>query len=137
MIRKIKNQNISHKAFTLIEMVIVLIIIWIMLMATIFLSWEQIQKVKNIILYGAGCEGQGIYRKIIRLGLYNIKAWVDRNWKAKRDEGLLVSPLDAIDDLKYDAVFIAMADEDIVKQVKIDLINMGIDKEKLIWVRNL
>ena len=47
MIRKIKNQNISHKAFTLIEMVIVLIIIWIMLMATIFLSWEQIQKVKN------------------------------------------------------------------------------------------
>lgn len=47
MIQKIKNQNISHKAFTLIEMLIVLIIIWIMLMATVFLSWEQIQKVKN------------------------------------------------------------------------------------------
>ena len=47
MIQKIKNQNISHKAFTLIEMIIVLIIIWIMLMATIFLSWEQIQKVKD------------------------------------------------------------------------------------------
>ncbi len=47
MIQKIKNQNISYKAFTLIEMVIVLIIIWIMLMATVFLSWEQIQKVKD------------------------------------------------------------------------------------------
>ncbi len=47
MIQKIKNQNISHKAFTLIEMVIVLVIIWIMLMATVFLSGEQIQKVKN------------------------------------------------------------------------------------------
>lgn len=47
MIQKIKNQNISHKAFTLIEMVIVLIIIWIMLTATVFLSGEQIQKVKN------------------------------------------------------------------------------------------
>ena len=47
MIQKIKNQNISRKAFTLIEMVIVLIIIWIMLTATVFLSGEQIQKVKN------------------------------------------------------------------------------------------
>ena len=47
MIQKIKNQDISCKAFTLIEMIIVLIIIWIMLMATVFLSWEQIQKVKD------------------------------------------------------------------------------------------
>lgn len=47
MIQKIKNQNISHNAFTLIEMVVVLIIIWIMLMATVFLSGEQIQKVKD------------------------------------------------------------------------------------------
>ncbi len=47
MIWKMKNKNISHKAFTLIEMVIVLIIIWIMLTATVFLSGEQIQKVKN------------------------------------------------------------------------------------------
>lgn len=47
MIQKIKNQNISYKAFTLVEMVIVLVIIWIMLMSTVFLSWEQIQKVKD------------------------------------------------------------------------------------------
>ena len=47
MIRKIKNQNISFKAFTLIELVIVLVIIWIMLMATVYLSGEQIQKVRD------------------------------------------------------------------------------------------
>ena len=47
MIRKIKNQNISFKAFTLVEMVIVLVVIGIMLMATVYLSGEQIQKVKN------------------------------------------------------------------------------------------
>jgi prepilin-type N-terminal cleavage/methylation domain-containing protein len=47
MIQKIRNQNISHKAFTLIEMVIVLVIIWILLMMTLHLSWEQIQKVKD------------------------------------------------------------------------------------------
>ena len=47
MIQKIKNQNISCKAFTLIELVIVLVIIWIILMMTMYLSGEQIQKVKD------------------------------------------------------------------------------------------
>ena len=47
MIQKFRNQNISHNAFTLIEMLIVLIVMWIMLMVTLYLSWDQIQKVKD------------------------------------------------------------------------------------------
>ena len=47
MIHKIKNQNIPHNAFTLIEMLIVLIVMWIMLMVTLLLSWNQIQKVRD------------------------------------------------------------------------------------------
>jgi len=47
MIQKRENQNVSHKAFTLIEMVIVLIIMWIMLMFTVSLSGDQIQKVRD------------------------------------------------------------------------------------------
>lgn len=44
---KIKNQNKSISAFTLIEMMIVLVIIGILLMATLYLSGEQIQRVKD------------------------------------------------------------------------------------------
>ena len=47
MINKIRDQNVSHKAFTLIEMMIVLIVMWIMLMVTLYLSWDQIQKVRD------------------------------------------------------------------------------------------
>ena len=47
MIQKIKNQNKKYKAFTLIEMLIVLVIMWIMLMVTLFLSGDQIQKVRD------------------------------------------------------------------------------------------
>ena len=47
MIKEIKNQNISHKAFTLVEMIIVLIIMGILLMFTVGLSGQQIQKVRN------------------------------------------------------------------------------------------
>ncbi len=42
-----KSQNKKYKAFTLIEMLIVLIVMWIMLMVTLFLSGDQIQKVRN------------------------------------------------------------------------------------------
>jgi len=42
-----KKQKKSVSAFTLIEMVIVLVIIGIMLMATLYLSWDQIQKVRD------------------------------------------------------------------------------------------
>jgi len=47
MIQKIKNQNKKHYAFTLIEMLIVLIVMGIMLMVTLYLSGDQIQKVKD------------------------------------------------------------------------------------------
>ena len=47
MIKERKNQNISHKAFTLIEMMIVLLIMGIILLFTVGLSGQQIQKVKN------------------------------------------------------------------------------------------
>ena len=42
-----KNQKKSVSAFTLIEMIIVMIIIGILLMATLYLSWDQIQKVRD------------------------------------------------------------------------------------------
>lgn len=47
MINGRKNQNISHKAFTLVEMIIVLIIMGILLMFTVGLSGQQIQKVRD------------------------------------------------------------------------------------------
>lgn len=47
MIQKTKNQNNKYNAFTLLEMIIVLIVMWILLMVTLFLSGDQIQKVRD------------------------------------------------------------------------------------------
>jgi prepilin-type N-terminal cleavage/methylation domain-containing protein len=47
MIKDRRNQKISHKAFTLVEMIIVLIIMGILLMFTLGISGQQIQKVRN------------------------------------------------------------------------------------------
>jgi prepilin-type N-terminal cleavage/methylation domain-containing protein len=42
-----KDQNLLHYGFTLIEMLIVLIVMGILLIATLHLSVDQIQKVKD------------------------------------------------------------------------------------------
>ncbi len=47
MKKKVNKNNISTKAFTLIEMIIVLIIMWILLIFTVSLSGWQIQKIKD------------------------------------------------------------------------------------------
>ena len=44
---KLEKKYISKFAFTLLELVIVLVIVGILLMATLYLSWEQIQKVRD------------------------------------------------------------------------------------------
>lgn len=47
MIKTTNTDNTKIKAFTLIEMIIVLIIMWILLMMGIWLSGSQVQKIQN------------------------------------------------------------------------------------------
>jgi prepilin-type N-terminal cleavage/methylation domain-containing protein len=47
MIKERKNQNLIYYGFTLLEMIIVLIIMGIMILVTLRLSGDQIQKVKD------------------------------------------------------------------------------------------
>ena len=72
-----KNQNMSHYGFTLIEMVIVLIIMWILLMLTVWLSWQQIQKVKDktvkesILAEMQSRYSRNLWSSSIRWNMYN------------------------------------------------------------------
>ena len=47
MIKTTNTDKLKTKAFTLIEMIIVLIIMWILLMMGIWLSGSQVQKIQN------------------------------------------------------------------------------------------
>ena len=47
MSKKTNNHHASSKAFSLIEMLIVLVIMWILLMMCIWMSGSQIQKIQN------------------------------------------------------------------------------------------
>ena len=101
------------------------------------LSIRERSRIKKVAVYGAGKEGRAVVDKIERLGLYQIAAWVDRDWENKIKEGIKVFPIEKIFNVKWDALLIAIADEEIVEQVKHDLVNRGVDTEKIIWTRDL
>lgn len=87
---------------------------------------------KNIIIYGAGNMGQDAYNQLSKFG-YKIKLWVDRDWEQYQKLGLKVEAPNKIFEKDYDVILVAIRDKDIVNGVKTNLINKGIDADKIIW----
>lgn len=87
---------------------------------------------KKIILYGAGNMGKDAYRQLLEFG-YDVVLWVDKNWEFYNKEGKNIASIDDIGKVEYDVIFIAISDEEIVGEVKKELISKGIKGELLIW----
>lgn len=92
--------------------------------------YEKIPKNSKVILYGAGTVGQSYY-KCLKNELYaSIVCWVDKNYERYDDR--IETPY-VIRKKIFDYVVIAIEDEDIATEVKKMLINMGVDKNQIIW----
>lgn len=80
---------------------------------------------KKIILYGAGKYGKYFYEKMS--GCVEIAAWVDGNYKHMPCIfGQKIHPQDRIKDLDFDVVFIAVMDDMAKREIKNNLIQMGV-----------
>lgn len=85
---------------------------------------------KKIVLYGAGRYGTYCYKKLSEHT--EILAWIDKDyiylpWIC----GKKIDSLECISDLEFDAVFIAIRNEEVKKAVRNTLVNKGIHKEKI------
>lgn len=87
---------------------------------------------KRIVLYGAGNMGKDAYKQLSRFG-YEVVLWVDKNWEFYNKNGQNVFPIDDISKVEYDVIFIAIKNEQIVEEVKKELISKGVKKEALLW----
>ena len=90
----------------------------------------QKKDVCKIILYGAGNVGKDYFRQIINRTDLEICAWMDRNYEAI---GFPVSSPYDIGKYEYDMVLIAVNDEKSVSGIINELIQIGVDKNKLFW----
>lgn len=93
---------------------------------------------RNIIVYGAGNVGKDYIRQIIREKLCIDYIWVDKNYALKEEwMGVNVSSLDDVLDYPFDYVIIAVYNEKVMYEIKEELVELGIDIQKIIAMKPL
>ncbi len=85
----------------------------------------------RVALYGAGRFGKEVYFTTKQIFPERIVLWVDKNYNAYQAESLPVKPVEALLTQEYDLVVVALTNEEICKQIKQNLIAMGIASEKI------
>lgn len=88
---------------------------------------------KKIIIYGAGKVGQSYFLQFQKIQSVDVVLWVDTNAEQYRKKGLRVSDIDCIYEQEYDEIIIALKNRVIAENIKTNLIQSGINKEKILW----
>jgi len=81
----------------------------------------------KILLYGAGTIGQQYKKWIDILNIYQVVKWVDKNNYIGADS------VESIKEVEFDYVLIAVKQKIMADEIKKELCNYGIEKEKIIW----
>lgn len=87
----------------------------------------------KIILYGAGAAGIHLEHYIHGLEGNNLVCWVDRNYETLQDT-LNVKKPSEIMNYEFDYIIISILRERTVMSAKKDLENLGVQKEKILWI---
>ena len=86
----------------------------------------------KIIFYGDGVTGQTYRDQFTRLHYGEIVAWVDRKYMAYKELG--VKAVESVKEINtYDYVIIAIGIRAVAEQVMQNLIDMQVEKTKIIW----
>lgn len=95
--------------------------------------WGRLNDCK-VVLYGAGNVGCSYYKSMLIDKKIDLIAWIDKNAeKIKKSDYLPVRGLDYIKDLKFDYIIVAVFDESKYLGIKNELVNLGIEKKKILW----
>lgn len=89
----------------------------------------------NFVLYGAGKIGRNCYSQLRLLGLTDNCIWVDQKYIEMQQRGLPVKSPDILFNLEYKTILVAVLREDLFNNIRNQLVNMGIDKNKIKWLQ--
>ena len=91
-------------------------------------------KNKNIIIYGAGKVGRDYYSQLRRYSNCNIVAWVDKKADKINYPNIDIYNPEIIKRLEYDIIVIAVARKEVYEQIKMELIDMKVNSQKILWI---
>ena len=95
--------------------------------------FNAIEKGANIALYGAGRVGEAFFQQLKATCYANVLMWCDKNYRNMRGEEKISDPL-MIHNIPYDYVLIAVKNEKTAEEIKDELIAIGIDENKIVWI---
>lgn len=95
--------------------------------------FDKIDRKSSVILYGAGNVGRILKKQVEATKWCTLTAWADKDYEsdAKRASGI-ISP-EQIKKIPSDYILIAVEKEKVAEEICKELINIGIEEEKLIW----
>lgn len=99
----------------------------------IMIPFGGIDKKDRVILYGAGVMGIHLYSYIQSIKESRIICWVDRNYEDLQSTLNVKNPKE-IKNCEFDYIVIAILRESAVKSAEQDLIDLGVSKEKILWI---
>ncbi len=91
-----------------------------------------VEKGSRIILYGAGNVGKDFYLQIHYSGYCDIVAWVDKEFDDYEPKAPFAKVND-IDKYEYDCIVIAISNSETANNVRLELIDKGVDETKIVW----
>ena len=100
----------------------------------LYLKNASIKKNSKIIICGMGSRGMELLKKINASQIYEIVACLDKNFdKINAHSQLNVKAYEEIIGLSYDFVIISVDDLNVMKDIKRNLIELGVESNKIIW----
>lgn len=96
--------------------------------------YDCISKKSMVFIYGAGNVGKSYINELKISNYANIAGWSDKNYEKIRSYNNvnIIDPC-LIKEIVFDVLLIAVLDEKVANDIKHDLVNMGIDENKIIW----
>lgn len=95
--------------------------------------WHLVREGSSILIYGAGEVGKSFYEQGMRFRYVKIAGIVDRNAGNIGMQGLPVQGLSAIPGMEFDHILISVINGNLARDIRRDLIRMGIGEEKILW----
>ena len=96
---------------------------------------------QRIVIYGAGKVGQFFYERItgkVKVGKKRYQSdvvlWLDENMASKSVKGMTISSPDAVRDVSFEQLIIAIKSKEIAEQVRSDLMRKNVPDWKILWL---
>lgn len=96
--------------------------------------YGRISNDQKLMIYGAGEVGKSYVYSLKAHGYDNLTSWIDKKGDGLYEyESEKVYGLQKLEECEYDVIVIAVYNEDVALEIKENLINSGVDREKIFW----